>query len=65
MRITIVDKQMNVVVDVFEIEDIDIKEEFTNFLSSYRHLGYIWFITENGNQPKSFPHNKRGIRVNF
>ena len=62
MRLTIVDKQMNVVREVLDSFDLarDL-DSFGDFLQEYRHEGYRWFVTPSGQMPIHATHDAHGM----
>ncbi len=62
MRITIVDRQMNVVREV--LDSIDLQRDlphFADFLAEYRHADYRWFVTPSGTMPQHAQHDAHGM----
>lgn len=65
MRLTIVDRHLEIVREV--IENFD-PRELSDFLARYLvggNDGYSWHITRAGWMPKSFPHDGQGRRFDF
>lgn len=57
MRITIVDTQTSLVCEVLENVDL---QEFSDFLSAYLDLSFIWCVTPAGQAPEYFQHDRHG-----
>ncbi len=62
MRLTIVDKQMNYVYQIYQVATLtpETFAQLREFGASFRHPGFAWFVTPAGEQPAGFRHDDTG-----